>query len=166
MAVHSAVQPGVCAAIDGTAASEPVDELQLTLRQLYRRNWSLWVTALVILFLLCVAILSLSFPALWGQEQVLSQEQIATGIKGLFGLVLLFAFFAIHQQYKMKQLRTKLQSQIAVVSDVNARAEAVERLSILDPVTGVFNQRFALEYLTGELSRCERNHLSLIVALI
>jgi diguanylate cyclase (GGDEF)-like protein len=166
MAVHSAIQPGVCAPTDAPAAPAPLEEVQQTLRQLDRRDWSLWVTAVVILVLLCVAIVSLSFPTLWRQEQVLSQEQIATGIKGLFGLVLLFAVFAIHQQYKMKQLRGKLQSQIAVVSEVNARAEAVERLSILDPLTSLFNRRFALEYLTGELTRCERNNHSLIIALI
>ena len=166
MAVHSAIQPGVCTPGAGTAPSVPLNDLQQTLRQLDRRDWSLWVTAVVILILLCVAILSLSFPLLWRQEQVLSQEQIAAGIKGLFALVLLFAVFAIHQQYRVKQLRSKLQTQIAVVSDVNARAEAVERLSILDAASGLFNRRFAVEYLTGELARCERDNHSLIIALI
>lgn len=143
-----------------------LDELETTVRQLDRRDWSLWITAVLILLLLCFTIFSLSFPGPWRREEMLSEEQLSTGTKGLFALVVLFAFFAIHQQRKMKQLRNKLLTQIAALSDTKARAEMIERLSIIDPSTGLFNRRFATDYLPREIARCERDKQSLIVAMI
>jgi predicted signal transduction protein with EAL and GGDEF domain len=140
--------------------------LQKSLKQLDRRDWWLWVTAAVILLLLCAAIFSLSFPSVWKGEDAFFHEQLDIGIRGLFAMVLLFTLFALYQQYLIKQLRTKLQAQIAVVGELHGRAETFERLSILDPLTGLFNRRFAIEYLPREISRCERGKHSLVVIML
>jgi predicted signal transduction protein with EAL and GGDEF domain len=148
------------------ASPAPVHELQKSLKQLDRRDWWLWATALVILLLLCFAVFSLSIPALGQKEETFFREQLDIGVRGLFALVLLFTLFALYQQYLIKQLRNKLQGQIAVVSDLHGRAETFERLSVLDPLTGLFNRRFAIEYLPREIARCQRSNLPLITALI
>lgn len=144
----------------------PVRDLQHKLKQLDRRDWSLWSTAAIILILLCLAVFSLSYPALWRSDETFLQDRLAIAVRGLFGLVLSFTVFALYQQYLIKQLRGKLQAQIAVVGELYGRAETVERLSILDELTGLFNRRFAIEHLSHEIARCERENVPLIVVLI
>ncbi len=87
-------------------------------------------------------------------------------MKGLFALVLLFAGFALYQQYLVKRLRATLQDKIAALSEIHGRAETFERLCILDSLTGLFNRRFAVEYLPREIGRCDRTDQSLTVLMI
>lgn len=145
---------------------EEVRDLRASLDQLDRRDLGLWFTAITILLLLSFAVFSLTAPSLSLEDEWLSRDRIAIGVRGLFALVLLFSVFAIYQQYLIKRLRTKLQEQIAVVTDLHARAETFERLSILDPLTGLFNRRFAYEHFPREIARAERSNYSLIVMMI
>ena len=153
---------------NGTSGEIPenVAHLKATLRQLDQREWGLWITAIIILLLLCFAIFSLTVPSFQAQDHWLLEDQLAIGVRGLLGLVLLFCVFAIYQQFLIKNLRTKLQDQIAVVTDLHTRAETFERLAILDPLTGLFNRRFALEHLPSELARAERTGAPFVVVII
>jgi diguanylate cyclase (GGDEF)-like protein len=143
-----------------------VRDLRTSLKELDRRDWSLWFTAITVLLLLCFAVFSLSMPTLWQYEEPLRRQQLETGMKGLFALVLLFAIFALYQQYLVKQLRTTLQDKMAALSELHGRAETFDRLSILDPLTGLFNRRFAVEYLPREIGRCDRTDHTLTVLMI
>jgi PleD family two-component response regulator len=109
---------------------------------------------------------SLSLPAPWRREEIFFRQNLAVAVWSLFAVVLLFMIFTLYQQYVITRLRGKLQTQIAVVSELHGRAETVERLSILDELTGLFNRRFAFEYLSREIVRCQRDSVSLIVVLI
>lgn len=140
--------------------------LKATLRQLDRREWGLWVTAIIILLLLCFAVYSFTVPSPQVQDSWLVQEQLSIGVRALLALVLLFCVFAINQQYLIKNLRNKLQDQITVVSDLHVRAETFERLAILDPLTGLFNRRFAFEHLPRELARAERLQSPFVVVML
>lgn len=165
-ATETAFRPTVLS--DGqqpAATPAPLRDLQNSLKQLERRDWWLWVTAAIILLLLCAAIFSLSFPAGW-REQIFFYDQLDIGVRGLFAMVLIFTLFALYQQYLIKHLRSKLQAQMAVVGELHGRAETFERLSILDPLTGLFNRRFAIEYLPREIARCERVNQSLVVIML
>ena len=122
----------------------PVRDLRASLKELDRRDWSLWFTAVTVLLLLCFAVFSFSTPTLWQHEEPLRQQQLETAMKGLLALVLLFAIFALYQQYLVKHLRATLQDKMAALSELHGRAETFDRLSILDPLTGLFNQRFGV----------------------
>jgi diguanylate cyclase (GGDEF)-like protein len=148
------------------AVPDEVAHLRASLKQLDRRDWGLWFTAITILLLLCFAVYSLTVPSMGLEDQWLAHDRIVIGVRGLFALVLLFAVFAIHQQYLIKRLRAKLEEQIAVVSSLHTRAETFERLAILDPLTGLFNRRFAYEHLPREISRTERVGQPLVVMMI
>jgi diguanylate cyclase (GGDEF)-like protein len=136
------------------------------LKELDRRDWWLWITAIAVLLLLCLAVFSFSLPILRQAEEPLRQQQLESGMKGLFALVLLFAVFALYQQHLVKHLRATLQDKMAALSELHGRAETVERLSILDPLTGLFNRRFAVEFLPHEIGRCDRTDQALIVLMI
>jgi diguanylate cyclase (GGDEF)-like protein len=152
--------------IETPAVPDEVAQLRASLKQLDRRDWGLWFTAITILLLLCFAVYTLTGPSLGFEDQWLAHDQIIIGVRGLFALVLLFAVFAIHQQYLIKRLRSKLEEQIAVVSSLHARADTFERLAILDPLTGLFNRRFAYEHLPREIARSDRTHQPLIIMMI
>lgn len=145
---------------------DEVQSLKASLRALDRRDWGLWVTAIIILMLLCFTLFSLAVPSLRLEDKWLERDQVAIGVRGLFALVLLFCAFVIYQQHLIKSLRAKLQEQIAVVSGLHTRAETFERLSILDPLTGLFNRRFAYEHLPRELERIDRRAAPLVVMMI
>jgi diguanylate cyclase (GGDEF)-like protein len=153
-------------AIETPAVPDEVAQLRASLKQLDRRDWGLWFTALTILLLLCFAVYTLTGPSLGFEDQWLAQDQIMIGVRGLFALVLLFTVFAIHQQYLIKRLRSKLEEQIAVVSSLHTRAETFERLAILDPLTSLFNRRFAYEHLPREIARSDRMRQPLIIVMI
>jgi diguanylate cyclase (GGDEF)-like protein len=144
----------------------PIHDLRASLKELDRRDWSLWFTAITILLLLCFAVFSFSMPALWQHKQPLRQEELEAGIKGLFALVLLFAIFALYQQYMVKHLRAELQDKMVALSELHGRADTFERLAILDPLTGLFNRHFAVEYLPQEIGRCDRTDRPLTVVMI
>lgn len=156
--------PVVPVSIDTTPTE--VLNLRASLKQLDRRDWGLWVTAIIILLLLCFTAFSLAVPSLRIEDLWLERDQVAIGIRSLFALVLLFCAFVIYQQHLIKRLRSKLHEQIAVVTTLHAKAETFERLSILDPLTGLFNRRFAIEHLPRELDRADRQRTPLVVVMI
>jgi diguanylate cyclase (GGDEF)-like protein len=160
------IKMGTDTAPQSQGPPQRVLELQASLRQLDNRDWWLWLTAICILFLLCFAVFSLSFPSIWRQEEIFFQERLDIGIRGLLGLILLFSAFALYQQYLLKQTRSKLAAQIGVAAELHGRAEVIERLEILDPMTGLFNRRFAIEYLPSELIRAERQDYPLTVMML
>ena len=150
----------------GLPPSAPIRELHARLRELDRMDWWLWCTAIVIFLLLCLAVFSLALPAAWQKEQALFKEQMDTSVRALFGSVLLFSTFALYQQLVIKSLRTRVATEICIASDLQGRAELVERLEILDPLTGVFKRRFGFEYLRNELDRAERQQYPVTVLMI
>ncbi len=144
----------------------PIESLQQTSAELDRRELSLWITTISVLVLLCAVIFLMAFPHVWARQQFVNQEQLEPLMKGLFGVVLIYASFVLYRQRATKQLRKKLQMQIAAVAEAHGRSETSERLAILDPLTGLFNRRFIDEHLPREIARCDRDNQPLIVAII
>jgi diguanylate cyclase (GGDEF)-like protein len=145
---------------------QPVLDLQASLRQLDRWDSWRWIAVSVVLLLLCFALFSLSSPLIWKHEELFFQERLEIGIRGLLGLVLLFSAFAFYQQHLLKEMRTKLAKQIGVVAELHGRAEVFERLAIVDPLTGLFNRRFAIERLPIELARATRHEYPLTIVML
>jgi len=147
-------------------ATAPIDDLQRTSSELDRRDLSLWITTISVLVLLCAVIFLMAFPNVWARQQFIDQEEFGPLMKGLFGVVIIFSLFLLYRQRTTRLLRKKLQMQIAAVAEAHGRTETVERLAILDPLTGLFNRRFVDEHLPREIARCERDNQPLIVAMI
>jgi diguanylate cyclase (GGDEF)-like protein len=151
---------------EAVSATAPIEDLQRTSAELDHRDLSLWMTTISVLVLLCAVIFLMAFPAVWARQQFVNQEQVEPLMKGLFGVVLIFSVFVLYRQRATRQLRKKLQIQIAAVAEAHGRTETVERLAILDPLTGLFNRRFVDEHLSREIARCDRDNQPLIVAII
>src|SRR3984957_5782352 len=133
-----------------------LEEIQAQLKKLERRDWWLWAIAIVVMLLLTMAVISLSFPGLMKTEDPIFQFSLNEAVRGLVGLVLLFNTYSIYQQIQIKRLRRQFSEQLQVMSRLKVRAEEFHRLATVDPLTGLYNRRFAETRLAAEASRSQR----------
>ncbi len=141
-----------------------MSEIQSKLRRLERRDWWLWWAAVVVMLLLTVGVVSLSYPSLLADDNFL-QLQVNLAVRGLVGLVLLFNTYSIYQQVLIKRLRKQLAESMEAMIRLEMRAEELHKLAMHDPLTGLYNRRFAEQRLEAEASRSQRRGLSLSVLL-
>jgi len=136
-------------------ATRSMEELHALLRRLDRQSWWLWATAVAIMLLLIAALFSFTFPGLWGRGSPVWAE-LDVAVRGLLGVVLLFAAFVVYQQVLITRLRRELAAELARASALETRAEVFEKLAGIDPLTELYNRRFATAHLATELARAER----------
>ena len=133
-----------------------LQEIQASLRKLERRDWWLWVLAVVVMLLLTLAVVSLSFPRLLKLEDPFFQFSLNQAVRGLVGLVLLFNTYTIYQQVMLKRLRRQFSGQLEAMSQLRTRAEEFHKQATIDALTGLHNRRFAELRLTAEADRSRR----------
>lgn len=147
------------------APNDPrLGEIQAQLKQLERRDWWLWATALVIMLLLTAAVFSLSFPELLVPQDSFLGFNLNRLVRGLAGLIVLFNAYTIYQQIQIKRLRKQFSTQLDAMGRLQLRAEEFHRLATIDPLTGLYNRRFGEQRLAAEASRSRRHGHPLSVA--
>lgn len=137
-------------------AAGALEETRQRLKNLESRDWWLWGTAVTILLLIASALFVLQLPGLLHEKELPQSQDLNLAVRALFVLVALFSGSAIYQQVAIKRLRGRMASQIGMIAALEARAEVFEKLAILDPLTGLFNRRFATDHLPSEIARAER----------
>jgi diguanylate cyclase (GGDEF)-like protein len=137
-------------------AENRLEEIQANLQKLERRDWWLWIVAIIVMLLLTFAVVSLSFPDLLKREDPLLQYSMNEAVRGLVGLVLIFNTYTIYQQWQIKKLRRQFSEQLEVMGRLRLRAEEFHRLATIDPLTGLYNRRFAEQRLAAEAARSQR----------
>jgi diguanylate cyclase (GGDEF)-like protein len=142
-------------------APEPGDahlrQLQAEIRRLEHRDWWLWATTVVVTLLLVSAVVALSFPALLAERDWFFRFNLNQAVTGLVAAVLLFNTYAIYQQVTIKRLRRSMSEQIESVMYLRARTEELHKQAVLDPLTGLYNRRYADERLKAEAARSTRH---------
>ena len=123
-----------------------------------RELWVLGNTVVVILGL-TAAVVSLSVTLLLKGTKAFLGVDLKLAMYALVGLVLLFTAHMIYQHLHLKRIQKALAEQ-------EIQAEVFRRLAMFDPLTGLFNRRFAEERLKTEIARSERKGLSLILVLL
>lgn len=136
------------------------------MRRLERRDWWMWIAAAAIMLLLCLALFSFTLPRLWPGESAVYQEELSIAVRGLLGLVLLFMTFVFYQQMLIHRLRRALSERMSAVAALETRAGMLEKLSIIDPLTELYNRRFVTEHLPMEIARAERAGYPLTVLML
>lgn len=140
--------------------------LQAKLRKLERRDWWLWMMAVVVMLLLTLAILSMNFPDAFRNEDPFFRLNRDQAVRGLVGLILLFNTYTIYQQVIVKRLRKDFSAQLDAMRILQVRASEFQLQATQDPLTGLFNRRFAEERLAAEASRSERyGHALALIAI-
>lgn len=140
--------------------SEQVDfgaaEIRADLRRLERRDLWVWSSAVVIILGLAVALFSLS--SYFAGKRTFLGLDYASAIYILVTLVIIFTAQLVIQHLSFRKLQTELAEQ-------QIQAEVFRRLAMFDPLTGLYNRRFAEQRLKAEISRSERKGHPLVVVL-
>jgi len=117
-----------------------------------RRQWWLWTSAVIITLLLTAGVVSFILPSIfapWGMPSAVSLDQV---VGGLIALVALFDLYVVYEQRQINIIRRQV-------------TEQLYQLSVLDPLTGLFNRRHIEQKLAEEISRSERHGHPLTVIL-
>lgn len=141
-----------------------MSEIQAKLRRLEQRDWWLWWTAIAVMLLLTAGVVSLSYPTPIEEDRLIRQ-QFDLAVRGLVGLVLLFNLYSIYQQILIKRLRRQLAESMEAMIRLETRAKQLHHLAMHDPLTGLYNRRFAEQRLKAETNRSQRYGHSLSVLL-
>jgi diguanylate cyclase (GGDEF)-like protein len=119
------------------------------LRQIERRDWWAWGYSILVMLLLTFAVISFSLPALHQQLKTFFNIKVSDALFGLIVLVVVYNVYTIYQQVLIKRLRRQL-------AEKQGHSEILRNLAMVDPLTGLYNRRFALQRLAAEVARSER----------
>jgi diguanylate cyclase (GGDEF)-like protein len=149
------------------AAAVRTQEIQAALRNVGRRQWWLWSTAVLVTILLTLGIASFAFPGLLdsGRDSLYSFG-LGQAVRGLVGLVLVFNVYAIYQQLQIRRMQLALGQQVSALDKMEARTEEVYKLALLDSLTGLYNRRCGEQRLGTEIARTRRNGLPLTIIML
>ena len=73
-----------------------------------RRQWWVWGYAILVTLALMVGLFSFTFPFLFGKNELFYNLNLKQSVEGLFGLVLVFDFYCIYQQFQIQRVRRRL----------------------------------------------------------
>jgi len=136
------------------------------MRQVQRRQWWLWSSAVLVTLLLCLGIASFAFPGLLTQAETLSSSYFGQTVRGLIGVVLLFNVYTVYQRLQIHRIQRQLGEQVEALGRMEVRTEAVYQMAVLDSLTGLNNRRYGEKRLAEEISRTQRNRQPLTVLLL
>ena len=133
------------------------------LRQLPRREWWLWFSALAVTTLSALAFLLSSIPRFFLRSDhfyEMRPEQVRWGV---LCLLLLFNGWLVYRQWSFRRLRRQATGQNAYsVQTANELSDP----SGLDPVTGLFTRASIEQQLGKEIARARRQNTSLSLATL
>ncbi|MGA2427062.1 MAG: GGDEF domain-containing protein [Candidatus Acidiferrum sp.] len=124
-------------------------ELAEELSLLQKRDSWVGRYSVFVSLLLVVAIVTLSVVALRQGAEPFYKVRLTEAIFGLIALIVLFNVYTIRQEILIKQLRSQL-------TEKQSQFYNLRNLSMIDPLTGLYNRRFAEQRLAAEVSRSER----------
>ncbi|MBZ5529261.1 MAG: GGDEF domain-containing protein [Acidobacteriia bacterium] len=152
--------------VPGPAAPIPAQAQQIRagMRQVERRQWGMWSTAVLVTLLLTLGIASFAFPSLISEAE--ASFNLSLAMRGLVGLVLIFNVYTVYQQMQIHRIQRDLGDQVEALGKVEVRTEEVYKLAVLDPLTGLNNRRSGEQRLVEEISRAQRHGRPLTVLLL
>jgi diguanylate cyclase (GGDEF)-like protein len=139
------------------------EQLESDQRQLARREWWLWFSALAVTALSATAFLLSSFPSFFLHNQHFYEIRSDQTRWAVMCLLLLFNGWFLYRQRSFRRERKLLMGENP---GTQANAEVVSNPSGLDPVTGLYTRAFAEQQLGKEIARARRLNVALSLATI
>ena len=113
------------------------------------------ITSIVMMVLAAGFVLRLFPKLIWNLEtlETLETERyyIPQLLCGLFCLVALLCWYVLQQRRSLKSTQKQLISELI-------RRETAERLSVIDPLTEMYNRRYIMRAIASETSRADRQN--------
>ena len=143
--MSDATQPGAFPASQEAGAKEIADER----KRIDRRDWWVRGYSIFVILLLTGAVISLTLPALLAGAETIFNIKYTEAVFALITLIVLFNIYTIYQEVLIKRLRRQL-------LEKQDHSHILRNLAMIDPLTGLYNRRFAEQRLAAEVSRSER----------
>jgi diguanylate cyclase (GGDEF)-like protein len=124
-------------------------ELAREFQKIEKRDWWTRGYSILVVILLAFAIIALSLPAVRSGAGTIFKIKMVDVVLGLIALVVLFNIHAISQAILIKRLRRQL-------AEKQGHSDLLRNLAMVDPLTGLYNRRFAEQRLAAEVARSER----------
>jgi diguanylate cyclase (GGDEF)-like protein/predicted Zn finger-like uncharacterized protein len=124
-------------------------ELAREFQKIEKRDWWVWGYSIFVALLLAFAVIDFSVPAVRRGAETIFKINIADVVYGLIALVVLFDIYTISQAILIKRLRRQL-------AEKQGHSDLLRELAMVDPLTGLYNRRFAEQRLAAEVARSER----------
>src|SRR6267154_2527321 len=124
-------------------------ELAAELQKIERRDWWVWGYAIFVILLLTFAVIALALPAWLAGAETYFNSKFIDAVFGLVALILIFNLYTVYQQILIKRLRRQLAAK-------QGHSDILRKLAMMDPLTGLYNRRFAEQRLAAEVARSER----------
>ena len=139
------------------AAIRP-EEYSARLREIQGREWWTWGFSLLVMLLLTGAVASLAVPAIQEERKGFFSSPVFQAIGGLVCLILLFCGYLTYEKFLINRLRLEL-------ADRQIQWSFWRDLALVDPLTGLYNRRFAERRLKAEIARAQRKGYPLTLVL-
>jgi diguanylate cyclase (GGDEF)-like protein len=138
-----------------------VTDVQQRVQSLEDRDFQLWSIAALVLVVLAGGLAMLLFPNVIWNNRVLRADgrYLPQLLYGLITLVILFNIYLLKQRLLLRRTREELVHQIMYTG-------AVEKLTLTDPLTKVFNRRYLDEIITKDVQRADRLGTTLTLVMI
>lgn len=135
--------------------------MESRLQRLERREWWLWLSALVVTILSGIVFLLSSIPSLFPHSDRSFEIGSDQAKWTILGLLLLFNTWLVYRQWSFRQLRAQL---TGLAGDPESNLEGVYDPSRMDPVTGLYTRASVEQLLGKEVARARRHNspLSLV----
>ena len=138
-------------------AAHPTDYIA-RLRGLQRREWWTWGVSVFVMLLLTFAIASLALPSILAERKAGFGSEILQAVSGLIVLILLFACYLTYEKILINRLRLDL-------AERQSHSVLWRNLALVDPLTGLYNRRFAERTIRAEIARAQRKGYALTLVL-
>jgi two-component system, cell cycle sensor histidine kinase and response regulator CckA len=91
-----------------TKRAPPVDTVRTNRRRIERREWQLWIVAILVSLILLFGLMAFILPSLGFQGDSISFRLLPPVVQGLVALVLIFDLYTIFQQLQIHRMRGRL----------------------------------------------------------
>jgi len=88
--------------------SKPIDTVKTHLRRIERREWQLWIVAILVSLVLLAGLMAFILPGLGLQGYKFQLHLLPPVVQGLVALVLIFDIYTIFQQLQIHRMRGRL----------------------------------------------------------
>jgi diguanylate cyclase (GGDEF)-like protein len=132
------------------------ETIQRQIHELSSRDMQLWSIVTLVILVLTAGFLALVLPNLAIKERLIRLEQgyLPQLFFGLICLIVLFNIYLIAQRVALNSTRKALISELVL-------NERLESLSLIDPLTQLFNRRALNELISHQVARANRTGSSL-----
>ncbi len=138
-------------------------QAEASLRQLGRREWWLWLSALLVSLLSTTAFVLTAIPSYFRHSEHFYEIRSDQARWGILCLVLLFNGWLVYRQWMFRRRRRELSGNGAGREMLTGQ---IPESSSMDEVTGLHTRAFIEQQLGKEIGRAKRQNSSLSLATI